>query len=112
MAGEYKGNINEANPLYQTWVLTKRTFLNNLRNIGVFWLRLGMYIALCIMIGTIFFKLGVTWQDTYSFTSLLFFVVAVSCHCQPLPLSISPLSISVTFFSFPLSLNSSSPSCQ
>lgn len=79
LAGEYKGNVNEASPVYQTWIVTKRTFLNNLRNIGVFWLRLGMYICLCIMIGTIFLKLGTTWQDTYSFTSLLFFVVAVSC---------------------------------
>ena len=79
-AGRYKGNINEANPICQTWVITKRTFLNNLRNIGVFWLRAGMYVCLCLMIGTIFLNLGTSWQDAYLFTVLIFFVVAVSCH--------------------------------
>ena len=30
----YIGNENQASYLYQTYVLTKRTFINNLRNIG------------------------------------------------------------------------------
>jgi len=73
---EYLGNVNLASPLTQNLVLSQRMFVNNVRNIGVFWLRLGMYIILCIMMGTIFLDLGNTWKDTYSFTSLMFFVVA------------------------------------
>ncbi|KAG1652464.1 hypothetical protein FOA52_009206 [Chlamydomonas sp. UWO 241] len=76
LGDEYKGNINQASLLTQNLVLAKRMFVNNTRNIGVFWLRLGMYIVLCIMMGTIFLNLGKTWKDTYSFTSMMFFVVA------------------------------------
>jgi hypothetical protein len=32
----------QANYFYQTLVLTWRSLLNNWRNVGVFWLRLGM----------------------------------------------------------------------
>ena len=35
--------------LRQTSVLTHRTFLNNLRNVGVFWVRLAMYVMLCLV---------------------------------------------------------------
>eukprot|EP00798_Chlamydomonas_sp_ICE-L_P028073 gene28073-31177_t len=62
--------------LYQNMVLTQRLFVNNVRNIGVFWLRLGMYIMLCICMGTIFFDQGTAWIDTYSITAMLFFIVA------------------------------------
>lgn len=67
----YEGNVNEAFWLTQNLWLSRRMFVNNVRNIGVFWLRLGMYIMLCIMMGTIFLKLGKTWMDSYSFTSVM-----------------------------------------
>jgi len=73
---EYKGNENRACPIYQAYVLTKRTFVNNTRNIGIFWLRLGMYIMLCIMIGTIYLRLGYSWKDSYSRTAMMFFLAA------------------------------------
>ena len=34
--------------LQQTWTLTVRTLLDSTRNISVFWMRLGMYIMLCL----------------------------------------------------------------
>ncbi|PNH10695.1 ABC transporter G family member 12 [Tetrabaena socialis] len=73
---EYGCSTCGANPLYQVLVLTRRMFINNWRNIAVFWLRLGMYIMLCICIGTIYFKLDDSWQGTYSRTAMMFFVVA------------------------------------
>jgi len=36
---------------YQAAVLTQRTFINFVRNVSVFWLRLAMYLMLCICIG-------------------------------------------------------------
>ncbi|GAX82112.1 hypothetical protein CEUSTIGMA_g9540.t1 [Chlamydomonas eustigma] len=72
----YVGNENKASFMYQVYVLTKRTFENNTRNIGVFWLRLGMYIMLCIMIGTIYLRLGYSWKDSYSRTAMMFFIAA------------------------------------
>jgi hypothetical protein len=60
----------------KTTILTRRAFLNNARNIGVFWMRLGMYVALCLVCGFIYYRLGHSWQDSYSASALLFFVVA------------------------------------
>ncbi len=39
---KYEGNKNEAGALFQAITLTKRMFVNNTRNIGLFWLRMGM----------------------------------------------------------------------
>jgi ABC-type multidrug transport system permease subunit len=62
--------------LFKTSVLTVRTFLNNLRNVGVFWMRLAMYVMLCLAIGFVYFQLDDAWKDVFSRTALLFFVVA------------------------------------
>lgn len=61
---------------YQTTVLTHRTFLNNLRNVGVFWMRLAMYVMLCLGVAFVYFQLDDAWKDVYSRAALLFFVVA------------------------------------
>ena len=47
----------------KTAVLTERTFLNNLRSIDVFWMRLAMYIVLCLGVGFVFFQLNSNWSD-------------------------------------------------
>lgn len=73
---KYEANLGQPGWPYQTTILTWRTFLNNLRNVGVFWMRLGMYIVLCLAIGFIYFQLGGSWKDVYSRAALLFFVVA------------------------------------
>ena len=39
---KYSSRGQQPGWLFQTSVLTVRTFLNNLRNVGVFWMRLAM----------------------------------------------------------------------
>jgi hypothetical protein len=40
----------------QTAVLTQRAVAVNLRDLGIFWVRVFMYIGLCLMIGFIYFR--------------------------------------------------------
>ncbi|KAG2444072.1 hypothetical protein HYH02_009015 [Chlamydomonas schloesseri] len=72
----YEPSREGPNWFYQVYVLTKRMLVNNWRNIAVFWLRLGMFLMLCICMGTIYFDLQHDWIGTYSRSALLFFVVA------------------------------------
>jgi hypothetical protein len=44
--------------LTQSAVLTKRSFVNMYRDLGYYWLRFGIYIALCLCCGTIFYDIG------------------------------------------------------
>ncbi|GMH41599.1 hypothetical protein BSKO_09509 [Bryopsis sp. KO-2023] len=62
--------------LSQVAALTHRSFLNNMRDLGMFWMRLGMYVALCVCIGTIYFDLDKSWAAVNSRAAMLFFVVA------------------------------------
>ena len=72
----YEVEKQHPNFVAQTGILTYRTFLNNWRNVGLFWMRLAMYIVLCLAIGFIYFQLGTSWKDVFSRAALLFFVVA------------------------------------
>lgn len=60
----------------QTLVLTERALKSNWRDVGIFWMRLVMYVGLCLCIGFLYFQMGNDWKDVYSRTALLFFVVA------------------------------------
>uniref|UniRef100_A0A7S3R9H3 ABC transporter domain-containing protein n=1 Tax=Dunaliella tertiolecta TaxID=3047 RepID=A0A7S3R9H3_DUNTE len=71
---KYESSGNQANPIYQALILSQRMFVNNMRNVGMFWIRLVMYLILCICMGTIFFDLGNTWKETFSRAAMLFFV--------------------------------------
>lgn len=73
---EYQCLTCTANPVYQTGVLTARMLTNNTRDIAVFGLRLGMFMMLCLCIGTIYYNLGSSWEETYSRAAMLFFIVA------------------------------------
>ena len=75
----YQAGTDQPSWLYQTGVLTARTFVNDYRNVGIFWMRLGMYMMLCLAIAFIYFQLGDSWKDVYSRAALLFFVVAFLC---------------------------------
>ena len=44
--------------LMQSFVLTKRSFINMYRDLGYYWLRFAIYIALCLCCGTIFYDIG------------------------------------------------------
>eukprot|EP00983_Pelagomonas_calceolata_P071835 1151430-Pelagomonas_calceolata.AAC.3 len=69
----------QANPIYQALILSQRMFVNNMRNVGMFWIRL---LILCICMGTIFFDLGNTWKETFSRAAMLFFVAVSGAHHQ------------------------------
>ena len=73
---KYEANLNHPSWTYQTAVLTWRTYLNNFRNVGVFWMRLAMYVMLTLAIAFIYFRMGNSWKDVFSRAALLFFVVA------------------------------------
>lgn len=39
----------QANPVYQALVLSQRMLTNNFRNVGLFWIRLVMYVSVCFV---------------------------------------------------------------
>jgi len=54
----------QATFLTKCLVLTKRSIINMHRDMGYYWLRFDIYIAIYVSIGTIFFNVG------YSFASI------------------------------------------
>lgn len=61
---QHDGICNPVSPLSQLMTLVHRTMLNSTRDIGVFWLRLGMYVGLSVCLGTIYFQLGEGWNES------------------------------------------------
>ncbi|KAL6348110.1 hypothetical protein AAG906_039265 [Vitis piasezkii] len=49
---------SHASFLNQCLVLTRRSFVNMYRDLGYYWLRLAVYVALTIALGTIFYNVG------------------------------------------------------
>ncbi|XP_024178053.1 ABC transporter G family member 1 [Rosa chinensis] len=49
---------SQANFITQCLVLTRRSFVNMYRDLGYYWLRLAIYISLCLCAGTIFHHIG------------------------------------------------------
>ncbi|KAL4392540.1 hypothetical protein S245_010899 [Arachis hypogaea] len=60
--------------LRQCIVLTKRSFVNMSRDLGYYWLRLAIYIALAISLATIFYHLDTSYASIKDRGSLLAFV--------------------------------------
>ncbi|XP_022739283.1 uncharacterized protein LOC111291677 isoform X8 [Durio zibethinus] len=71
---EKKGS--QASFITQSIVLTKRSFVNMYRDLGYYWLRLAIYIALCLCVGTIFFDIGFSFGSIQARGSMLMFVAA------------------------------------
>ncbi|OMO73058.1 ABC transporter-like protein [Corchorus olitorius] len=71
---EKKGS--QASFITQSIVLTKRSFVNMYRDLGYYWLRLAIYIALCLCVGTIFYDIGLTYGSIQARGSMLMFVAA------------------------------------
>ncbi|XP_020703549.2 ABC transporter G family member 11 isoform X1 [Dendrobium catenatum] len=55
-------------------VLTRRSFVNMYRDPGYYWLRLAIYFALCLSIGTIFYDIGYAYGSIQARGSMLLFV--------------------------------------
>ncbi|XVE59976.1 hypothetical protein DITRI_Ditri05aG0089600 [Diplodiscus trichospermus] len=52
----------EAKWLKQLSTLTQRSFVNMSRDLGYYWLRIAIYVALSICVGTIFFDIGTSYN--------------------------------------------------
>lgn len=53
-----QGSGSQAGFFTQCYVLTKRSFVNMFRDVGYYWLRLAVYILLCVAIGTMYWRIG------------------------------------------------------
>ncbi|KAK3139506.1 hypothetical protein QOZ80_5AG0384390 [Eleusine coracana subsp. coracana] len=61
----------------QSLVLTRRSFVNMYRDLGYYWLRFAIYIALCLTVGTIFYDVGDSFgsiQSSFGHFALVLFV--------------------------------------
>ncbi|KAK6120016.1 hypothetical protein DH2020_046256 [Rehmannia glutinosa] len=69
---EKKGS--QAGFITQCLVLTQRSFINMYRDLGYYWFRLAIYIALCLCLGTIFYDIGHSYGSIQARGSMLMFV--------------------------------------
>lgn len=68
--------------LVQTSVLTHRTFLNNLRNVGVFWMRLAMYMMLCLGIAFVYFQVPASIAHAVAVVAMSGVDACLPCFCS------------------------------
>ncbi|WJX52529.1 ATP-binding cassette sub- G member 1 [Trifolium repens] len=66
---------NHADFLTQCLILTRRSFVNMYREAGYYWLRLLIYGALALSLGTMFFNIGSSNESIQARGSLLVFIV-------------------------------------
>ncbi|KAK9056592.1 hypothetical protein SSX86_023954 [Deinandra increscens subsp. villosa] len=67
---------DHASFLTQCIVLTRRSSVNMHRDLGYYWLRLGIYLALSLGIGTIFYNVGSSYNTIEARSSMLMFVAS------------------------------------
>ncbi|KAL8234627.1 hypothetical protein R6Q59_020727 [Mikania micrantha] len=70
---EGKGVV-QASFITQCLVLSERSFKNMYRDLGYYWLRLGIYIALGFALGTLFYKIGFEFDSINARVSMILFV--------------------------------------
>lgn len=74
--GTTESKRSHASFFTQSLVLTKRSFVNMYRDLGYYWLRLAIYVALCLCVGTIFHDIGHSYGSIQARGSMLMFVAA------------------------------------
>ncbi|KAL5727837.1 ATP-binding cassette sub- G member 1 [Ranunculus cassubicifolius] len=67
---------SQASVITQSMVLTRRSFVNMYRDLGYYWLRLAIYVALCLCVGTIYHDIGHTYGSIQARGAMLMFVAA------------------------------------
>ncbi|KAL5982253.1 hypothetical protein ACLOJK_016324 [Asimina triloba] len=67
---------SQASFLTQSLVLTRRSFVNMYRDLGYYWLRLAIYVMLCLCVGTVFHDVGHSYESIQARGSLLMFVAS------------------------------------
>ncbi|KAI3843114.1 hypothetical protein MKW92_037988 [Papaver armeniacum] len=75
--GRVIGKGSQARFLTQSFVLTRRSFVNMYRDLGYYWLRLGIYVSLCLCIGTIFYDIGHSFGSIQARGAMLMFVTTL-----------------------------------
>ncbi|KAJ8453183.1 hypothetical protein Cgig2_008067 [Carnegiea gigantea] len=74
--GSTESKRSHASFFTQSLVLTKRSFVNMHRDLGYYWLRLAIYVALCLCVGTLFHDIGHSYGSIQARGSMLMFVSA------------------------------------
>uniref|UniRef100_A0A8R7QP49 ABC transporter domain-containing protein n=1 Tax=Triticum urartu TaxID=4572 RepID=A0A8R7QP49_TRIUA len=59
------------------FVLTRRSFVNMHRDIGYYWMRLGVYLGIGICLGTIFYQLGHSYSSIQSRCEVIMYTTAL-----------------------------------
>ncbi|KAJ7547414.1 hypothetical protein O6H91_08G084900 [Diphasiastrum complanatum] len=67
---------NRASFLTQLRVLTSRSFINMSRDIGYYWMRVVVYFAVALCLGTIYLNVGTTYESISARASCMFFAGA------------------------------------
>ncbi|KAK4605108.1 hypothetical protein RGQ29_013261 [Quercus rubra] len=67
---------NHAGFVSQCLVLTRRSFVNMYRDIGYYWLRLAIYVALAIGLATVFYDVGASYESIQVRGSLIMFITS------------------------------------
>lgn len=76
MGGALVKKRNPACFITQSLVLTRRSFVNMYRDLGYYWLRFAIYIALCLCVGTIFHDVGHGYGSIQARGSMLMFIAS------------------------------------
>ncbi|XVF67237.1 hypothetical protein PTKIN_Ptkin10aG0104400 [Pterospermum kingtungense] len=74
--GILEKNKRNANFFTQCHVLTRRSFINMYRDLGYYWLRLGIYIGLSVVIAFLFSNIGMSYGSIQARGSLIMFVAS------------------------------------
>ncbi|CAL1377640.1 unnamed protein product [Linum trigynum] len=74
--GTFGKKGGQASFITQCIVLTRRSFLNMYRDLGYYWLRLAIYIALSLCVGSIFYDVGFSFGSIQARGTMLMFVAA------------------------------------
>ncbi|KAL4281640.1 hypothetical protein GQ457_03G004500 [Hibiscus cannabinus] len=69
-------NKRQAKFFTQCHVLTRRSFINMSRDLGYYWMRLGVYIGLAVVLGTVFSHIGMGDGSIQARGSLIMFVAS------------------------------------
>ncbi|KAI0507059.1 hypothetical protein KFK09_013177 [Dendrobium nobile] len=76
LGGKAVRKRRQASFLKQCSVLTRRSFVNMYRDLGYYWLRFAIYVALCLCVGTIYYHVGHSFGSVQARGSMLMFIAA------------------------------------
>ncbi|KAG0480352.1 hypothetical protein HPP92_011210 [Vanilla planifolia] len=74
--GDISKKRTQTRLVMQCLVLTRRSFINMFRDLGYYWLRLGIYVAVSLCVGTIYYQVGHSFGSIQARGSMLMFIAA------------------------------------